>query len=494
MEDDNGLDLTLSLPCGGPSAKGKNGSGSEVRAEEADRGSKLIDDFKNFLDGSNHKEESTVGSQRSNQPKPEENLFYDLSKGAANVDSSSNVNSGGFWGKNEGRTTEILDDRRQEAGSKRKNMFDEINHQKRQEREAYLAGLHAKSRTPHVSINTDEGSTAENEDVADSEADASTSKLVQHRDDPSKRHAGSVGLSEGAKEVRGVSDSTGRFTISSEKEFKVGHVPHGAMPFSGQSANILNMPYPLSVKESNANPVGGTVTSGYTLSGSIPMMAPASNDRPGTQQPVIPANLPLMFGYSPVQMPTVEAGKSEGLVSHSSQYHPSYFGRGPPNSNRQNDGVKITQATTPINTPKPFERAKGDDKHPKEEGTSMHTEVDTKGTNGIDHARVEGLPSEYPAIRPGIAAELKFGGSGSSPNLPWVSTTGPGPNGKTISGVTYRYSGTQIRIVCACHGSHMSPEEFVQHATEEQTPNPNGGNGSGLPSFPNSNPAASAQN
>ncbi|XP_024959978.1 ninja-family protein mc410 isoform X5 [Cynara cardunculus var. scolymus] len=417
MEDDNGLDLTLSLPCGGPSAKGKNGSGSEVRVEEADRGSKLIDDFKNFLDGSNHKEESNVGSQRSNQSKPEENLFYDLSKGTANVDSSSNINSGGFWGKNDGRSTEILEDRRQEAGSKRKNMFDEINHQKRQEREAYLSGLHVKARTPHVSITTDEGSTAENEDVADSEADASTSKLVQHRDDASKRHTGSVGLSEGAKEVRGVSDSSGvdlqaqrRFTISSEKEFKVGHVPHG-VPFSGQSANILNMPYPLSVKESNSNPV-----------------------------------------------PTVEA------------------------------------ATTPVNGPNPFERAKGDDKHAKEEGTSMHTEVDTKGTNGIDQARVEGLPSEYPAIRPGIAAELKFGGSGSSPNLPWVSTTGPGPNGKTISGVTYRYSGTQIRIVCACHGSHMSPEEFVQHASEEQ-PNPNGGGGgSGLPSFPNSNPAASAQN
>ena len=106
--------------------------------------------------------------------------------------------------------------------------------------------------------------------------------------------------------------------------------------------------------------------------------------------------------------------------------------------------------------------------------------------------KTEGVPPEYPAIRPGIAAELKFGGSGSSPNLPWVSTTAPGPNGKTISGVTYRYSGTQIRIVCACHGSHLSPEEFVQHASEEQ-PNLNGGS-SGLPSFPNSNPAASAQN
>ncbi|GJY65521.1 ninja-family protein mc410 [Tanacetum coccineum] len=449
MENGNRLDLTLSLPCGGPSsgAKGKNEASSEARVEEADRGSKLIDDFKNFLDGANHKEEPVAGPQRSNQSKPEENLFYDLSKGTANAESS-----------------------------KRKNMFEEINDQKRHERDVYLTGLHVKARTPHVSITTDEGSTAENEDVADSEAEGSTSKL-----DASKR-------SDSNKDVSGVdlkSQSQRRFTISSEKDFKVGNGSHG-VPFSGQSANILNMPYSLSVKESNSIPVN--------QSQAFPVMGSASNDRPGNQQPVIPANLPLMFGYSPAQLPTVEAGKSEGPVSHSLQYQPSYFGRGPPNQNQQNDGLKINQAATPINAPKPFERANGDGIYAKEEGSSMHTEGDVKGSNGngIDTPRTDGVPPEYPAIRPGIAAELKFGGSGSSPNLPWVSTTGPGPNGKTISGVTYRYSGTQIRIVCACHGSHLSPEEFVQHASEEQ-PTLNGGS-SGLPSFPNSNPAASAQN
>lgn len=443
MEDDNGLDLTLSLPCGGPSGgpKGKSSSSSEVRVEEADRGNKLIDDFKNFLDGSNHKEESTIASQRTNQSKPDENLFYDLSKGTPNSDP---------WGQKDGRSSEVVEERRQEANNKRKNMFDEINHQKRNEREAYLSGLHKSRTQPHVSITTDEGSMAENEDVADSEADGSTSKRQ----------------SEGSKEVRGPSESNvdlqsqRRFTISSDnKDYKVGHVSHG-VPFSGQSANILNMPYSLSVKESNSMPV---MTS--------------------TQQPVIPANLPLMFNYSSVPVPATEAGKSEGLVS--------YFGRGPPNTSKQNDGLKITQGATSANAVKQFERAKGEGKHGKEEGPSMHTEGDTKGINGIDQGRVaEGIPPEYPAIRPGISAELKFGGSGSSPNLPWVSTTAPGPNGKTISGVTYRYTGTQIRIVCACHGTHMSPDEFVQHATDQP---PNGGSGGGgLPAFPN--PAASAQN
>ncbi|KAK4391699.1 Ninja-family protein [Sesamum angolense] len=57
--------------------------------------------------------------------------------------------------------------------------------------------------------------------------------------------------------------------------------------------------------------------------------------------------------------------------------------------------------------------------------------------------------------------------------------------------VTYRYSPTQIRIVCACHGSHMSPEEFVRHAGEENsTPD---AAGAGLASIPSSNTAASAQ-
>lgn len=75
--------------------------------------------------------------------------------------------------------------------------------------------------------------------------------------------------------------------------------------------------------------------------------------------------------------------------------------------------------------------------------------------------------SGYPDIRPGIATGLNIAGSGSIPNLPWVSTTGSGPNGKVISGVTYQYAANQIRIVCACHGLHLSPEEFLRHASSD---------------------------
>ena len=50
------------------------------------------------------------------------------------------------------------------------------------------------------------------------------------------------------------------------------------------------------------------------------------------------------------------------------------------------------------------------------------------------------------------------------PQMPYVSTTGNGPNGKTVNGFLYRYTKSEVSIVCVCHGSTFSPAEFVQHA------------------------------
>ncbi|CAL0306009.1 unnamed protein product [Lupinus luteus] len=52
--------------------------------------------------------------------------------------------------------------------------------------------------------------------------------------------------------------------------------------------------------------------------------------------------------------------------------------------------------------------------------------------------------------------------SSSLPQMPYVSTTGP--NGKTVNGFLYKYSKSEVSIVCVCHGSTFSPSEFVQHA------------------------------
>ncbi|GBG72888.1 hypothetical protein CBR_g12608 [Chara braunii] len=83
----------------------------------------------------------------------------------------------------------------------------------------------------------------------------------------------------------------------------------------------------------------------------------------------------------------------------------------------------------------------------------------------------EGLPGVImaTALRPGLSAEQTFGGSGQSPDLPWVSCTGPG---KTISGVLYSRGAGSVLIVCACHGSHLTPEDFTRHAGCEDVGNP----------------------
>lgn len=50
-------------------------------------------------------------------------------------------------------------------------------------------------------------------------------------------------------------------------------------------------------------------------------------------------------------------------------------------------------------------------------------------------------------------------------DMPFVSTRGDGPNGKRIEGFLYRYKkGEEVRIVCVCHGSFLSPTEFIKHA------------------------------
>lgn len=106
-------------------------------------------------------------------------------------------------------------------------------------------------------------------------------------------------------------------------------------------------------------------------------------------------------------------------------------------------------------------------------------EEDVKRTHHAGVWRQGSLPSfeglagqEASSLRPGVAAGQYFGGTGSQPDLPWVTCTGIGPSGNTISGVLYRVEKGQVRIVCACHGRHLTPSEFVQHAGCGEMSNP----------------------
>ncbi|KAF5185390.1 Ninja [Thalictrum thalictroides] len=64
-----------------------------------------------------------------------------------------------------------------------------------------------------------------------------------------------------------------------------------------------------------------------------------------------------------------------------------------------------------------------------------------------------------------IDDEVREAGMKVMEEMPCVSTKGDGPNGRRIEGFLYRYKkGEEVRIVCVCHGSFLTPAEFVKHA------------------------------
>nr|QWJ73412.1 interactor of JAZ [Isatis tinctoria] len=408
MDDDNGLELSLGLSCGGSSGKAKGnstnnaGSSSENhRVEGGDRSAKVIDDFKNFLHPTSQRPaEPSSGSQRSDwgQQQPPQNFFNDLSK-APTADAEASTKP--LW---------VEDEARKEAGNKRKFGFPDDGKKKEKDSSHAVDPHEKKTKASHVSTATDEGSTAENEDVAESEVGGGSSSHL-------------------AKEVaRPPADTNVVDNLAGQR--KNSHGGSGAEEFT----TIRNMSYPVPFTVHPQNVVTGLP---YSLPAKEPGQHAAATSL--TQPSPNAGNLPIMFGYSPVQLPMLDKDGSGGIVALSQS---PFAGRGPSNS-----------AT-----------AKGEGKQPvAEEGSSEDASERPVGENNNTTA----FSFDFSAIKPGMAADVKFGGSGARPNLPWVSTTGSGPHGRTISGVTYRYNANQIKIVCACHGSHMSPEEFVRHASEE---------------------------
>ncbi|PKA64936.1 Ninja-family protein AFP3 [Apostasia shenzhenica] len=57
--------------------------------------------------------------------------------------------------------------------------------------------------------------------------------------------------------------------------------------------------------------------------------------------------------------------------------------------------------------------------------------------------------------------------------MPCVSTKVEGPDGKRVEGFLYKYrKGEEVRILCVCHGSFLSPAEFIKHAGGGDVDNP----------------------
>ncbi|KAI3744446.1 hypothetical protein L1987_57527 [Smallanthus sonchifolius] len=53
----------------------------------------------------------------------------------------------------------------------------------------------------------------------------------------------------------------------------------------------------------------------------------------------------------------------------------------------------------------------------------------------------------------------------STADMPYVFTQGDGPGGRRIEGILYKYGKSEeVKIMCVCHGSFLTPPEFVKHA------------------------------
>lgn len=63
--------------------------------------------------------------------------------------------------------------------------------------------------------------------------------------------------------------------------------------------------------------------------------------------------------------------------------------------------------------------------------------------------------------------------SAMAEDMPMVSYKAEGPGGRKTDGFLYKYrKGEEVRIVCVCHGSFLTPAEFVEHAGGGEVPNP----------------------
>ncbi|KAL5976824.1 hypothetical protein ACLOJK_021158 [Asimina triloba] len=512
MEDDDGIELSLGLFCGSSASKSKvKENNSDVKTEEGGvsklmGGSLNVADvsFKHFLPHHVGKQDSS-GLQRNEQGmQPRENFWTDLGKcSSQEAETASNdVNEKplqfnryqDLWSVNN-KSNEVSEEKLDqqeisanlwlEPGSKRKMSFEEMNHQKKHEKEVEHADGHGKNhigagivKSSHVS---EDGSFAENEDVAESEVEVSTSRLAQH-DDSAKQHKGSGTDVSKFKDRQSFNEAHVN-VVGSQAGLELGNLAY-SIPFSLQQSTA-SAPYSLPVKIPTATTT--TNSSGSTLPYVMQLMSTTQSERPLVQS-TSPNTFPLAFGYPVVQLPTLDTdSNSASRTQQLAGFDVRSLRDGVSNANHSHDDLKLNQGALPT-----LHRAT------EESGASSSSqkEDDSKGNNIIFKPKeipdrrtiVEGIPHEVSAIRPGIGPDVKFGGCGSYPDLPWVQATGPGPNGKTISGVAYRYGQNQTRIVCACHGSHMSSEEFVQHASDA----PSQENNAGLASFAGGNPTASA--
>ncbi|GMJ05811.1 LITTLE NINJA, ABI five binding protein 2 [Hibiscus trionum] len=98
---------------------------------------------------------------------------------------------------------------------------------------------------------------------------------------------------------------------------------------------------------------------------------------------------------------------------------------------------------------------------------------DAVATGNFVKRAPEKIESENPTKKAKLPnGRIQDDGMAIMKQMPSVTTTGDGPNGRKIEGILYKYNKEQVHIVCVCHGKFLSPEEFVMHAGGTDVANP----------------------
>ncbi|OEL28827.1 Ninja-family protein 8, partial [Dichanthelium oligosanthes] len=477
MDDENGLELSLGLSLGGSSGKAKARDAplepkAEPQVEESSSkgGSQTPDAPFGKYYQTNPENQEHNSKQRQSPVAPQFGNFWGQpgSSSAPVVDGSAEPVShqpqfpryqDGRMSNNSGNNSE----EQKPVSSNRNLLSEEMNFQKKhqtagEQPDAFSKSSDGGAKNAPISISTDDGSTGENEDVAESEAEGSNSWLVAQREDSAK---GSV-VNKGSDRKRSADDAAVGFQGKRQPSFSGSEsssvkLPPGN-PSSMQASNVVAVPYQVPAQVSDPPTI--TNAPNFRPVCTVQLRPPANG---GLAVQTISSASQVAFGYPAVQLPTLETSSSWA------------FGAPPQVVSSFTAKDKAEQTGT---------KQADDGKRPQETGASSSAHVE-------DEKADRALPLMGSAIRPGIAPNVKFGGSGSYPDLPWVSTTGTGANGRTISGVTYKFGRNEVKIVCACHGTHMSPEEFMRHASADA---PAQENSATLPAFTVGNQAASAEN
>jgi hypothetical protein len=194
------------------------------------------------------------------------------------------------------------------VSSKRKLLSEEASFQKKHHAAADQPDAFSKCsdggvKNAPISISTDDGSTGENEDVADSEAEGSNSWLVAQREDSAK---GSV-VNRGSDIKRSGDEAAGGFQGKRQPSFSGSESSSGKLPHGNplQASNVVAVPYQ---GQTQASAPPGIINASNFPPVSTVQFRPPINNGPAVQ--TMGGSSQVAFGYPTGQLPILETGSS----------------------------------------------------------------------------------------------------------------------------------------------------------------------------------------